>query len=109
MRIHGVEHDPLTGVTTTYGSEDGRMIVKTEQDVAPHLDYSRTLQNNPDYAKQGIKDNFQHVCHIPDSVLMQMRNEDGFDAIRANATELLAHLRKHRMKYGYLFTTAGRV
>jgi hypothetical protein len=38
-----------------------------------------------------------------------MKNEDGFDAIRANATELLAHLRKHRMKYGYLFTTAGRV
>jgi hypothetical protein len=109
MRIHGKEFDSLTGVTTTYGSEDGKMIVKTEQDVAPHLDYSIALQNNPDYAKLGIKQNFQHVAHIPDSVLMKMKTEDGFDAFTANARELFAHLRKHRDKYGYLFTTAGRV
>jgi hypothetical protein len=85
------------------------MVVKTEQDVAPHLDYSIALQNNPDYAKAGIKNNFQHVAHIPDSVLLKMKTEDGFDAFTASPRELFAHLRKHRDKYGYLFTTAGRV
>ena len=109
MRIHGREVDPLTGVVTTYGSEDGKMVVKTEQDVAPHLDYSTALRNAPEYAKQGIKDCFQHVAHIPDSVLMKMKTEDGFDAVNANARELFAHMRKHRHKYGYLFTTAGKV
>jgi hypothetical protein len=109
MKIHGVEYDELTGTKTTYGSEDGKMIVKSEQDVEPHLDYSRALQNAPEYAKQGIKNNFQHVCHIPNTVLMQMKTEHGFDGFKANAKELVAFLRKHRDKYGYLFTTAGRV
>jgi hypothetical protein len=109
MHIHGIEYDALTGTKTTYASEDGKMIVKTEQDVEPHLEYSKALQNAPGCAKQGIKDNFQHVCHIPNTVLMQMKTEHGFDAFRANADELVAFLRKHRTQYAYLFTTAGRV
>lgn len=109
MRILGTEFDALTGTKTTYGAEDGKMIVKTEQDVAPHLDYSIGLQNNPEYAKQGIKKNFQHVGHIPNAVIAKMLTEDGFDLMRANTQEVFAFLRKHRDKYGYLFTTAGRI
>lgn len=109
MRIHGKDIDPLTGVVTTYGSEDGQMIVKTEQDVAPHMEYSTALRNAPEYAKRGIRDNLQHVAHIPNAVLMKMKTEDGFDAFNANPRELFAHMRKNRHKYGYLFTTAGKV
>jgi hypothetical protein len=90
MRILGKEYDPLTGVTTTYGAEDGKIVVKTEQDVAPHLDYSIGLQNNPEYAKQGIKKNFQHVAHIPNVVVAKMLTEDGFDLLKANTREVPA-------------------
>ena len=108
MRILGQEYDPLTGVKTTYAAQDGKLIVKTEQDVAPHLDYSIGLQNDPEYAKQGIKKNFQHIGHISNVVIAKMLTEDGFDLLRAHTSEVFAFLRKHRDKYGYLITTAGK-
>lgn len=109
MRIHGVEWDEYTQTKTTYCSEDGKFHIKQEQDVAPHLDYSTALANAPEYAKQGIKDNFQHVVHIPNVVCLQMKIEDGFDAFTAHPDEIIKFLRKHRDKYSRLFTTAGKV
>jgi hypothetical protein len=107
MKILGVEYDPLTGVKTTYGAEDGKMIVKTEQDVAPHLDYTQALRNDPDYAKRGIKQNFQHIGHIPNSVVAKMLTEDGFDVMRFPAREVVKFLRKNWDKYGKLIVTAS--
>ena len=109
MRIHGVEHDALTGVTTTYGSEDDKMVLKTEQDVEPALDLMRVWRNDPSHAKDGIKRNFQFAVHIPNSVCAKMMTEDGFDVIAANAKEVRNFLVKNRDKYGYLFATAGKI
>jgi hypothetical protein len=109
MRIHGREFDELTGTETVYGSEDGKMIVKTMQDVEPSLDALRERRNDPQFAKDGIKRNFQFCVHIPDSVGMKMRTEDGFDMWQASAKELREFIVKRRDKYGYLFATAGKV
>lgn len=110
MRIHGIEYDQLTGVKTTYGSEDGQMIVKTEQDVEPHLDYTQTLRNDADYAKRGIKNNFQHLGHIPNAVIAKMLTEDGFDVMRAPARDVVKFLRRNWEKYGKLVVTpSGRL
>lgn len=109
MRIFENSFDPLTGVQTIIGAEDGKMVVKTLQDVAPHLDYSNALRNAPAYAKAGIKKSFMHAVHIPDAVGMKMKTEDGFDMYSASARELRDFLRKHRDKYAYLFVTEGRV
>lgn len=109
MRIFENTIDPLTGIQTITGTEDGQLVIKTLQDVAPHLDYSTSLRNNPEYAKTGIKRNFMHAVHIPDAVLMKMRTEDGFDAISATARELREFLRRNRAKYGYLFVTEGQI
>lgn len=109
MRIHGTEFDELTGVKTIYGSEDGKMIVKTLEDVEPALDALRERRNDPQYAKDGIKRNFQFAIHIPVTVGMQMKVEDGFDMWTASAKELRQFIVKRRDKYGYLFATAGKV
>jgi len=109
MRVFENTIDPVTGVQTIVGAEDGKMVVKTLQDVAPHLDHTKTLRNNADYAKAGIKSSFMHAVHIPVSVCLKMRTEDGFDIYMATARETREFLRKHRDKYGYLFVTEGRV
>ena len=108
MRIFESTVDPLTGLTTTIGAQDGRLIVKTEQDVSPSLDYSLALRNATEYSKAGIKQNMWHCVHIPEAVALQMLTEDGFDVYRQPAREIRKFLARRKDKYGKLFTTEGR-
>lgn len=103
------EYDSLTGMRTRVAFEDGQMRVNYSQDVTAALDYARKLRNAPEYAKAGIKANFQHFAHLPPAVCLQIKNEGGPDAYKCRASELRAYLVKNRDKYGYLFTTSGRV
>lgn len=109
MRIHGKEYDPYTGITTTYGSQDDKMVVKSDADVSAALDYAGKLRNAPEYAKGGIKRSWMHGAHIPDVVILKMKAEDGFDCYTANAREIRQFLNKNKDKYGYLFTTQGTI
>jgi hypothetical protein len=109
MRIFEKEFDPLTGVMTVWGADDGKLVVKSMQDIGPMLERAKRLRNAADYTKTGIKQNFMHAVHIPDSVGLKMRTEDGFDMYTATARELREFLRKNRDKYGYLFVTEGRI
>ena len=85
------------------------MRVNYSQDVSAALDRNARLRNAEDYAKAGIKANFQHVAHIPNAVCLQIRSEGGPDAYTCKAAELRAYLVKNRDRYGYLFTTSGKV
>lgn len=109
MSIIHEEFDALTGLRTRFASEDGELRVNYSQDVGAALDYTEKLRNAPEYAKQGIKNNLQHVAHIPNAVCLQIRTEGGPDAYSCPPQELMAYLRRHRDKYGYLFVTAGAV
>lgn len=100
--------DPLTGLRTEIGFQDGKMVVKQSQDVSPMLDHSTMLRNNTEYSAQGIKENFWHCVHIPEAVGLQMLMEDGFDVWKAPAKEVRQFLRKNRAKYANLFTTEGK-
>lgn len=106
--IFSKEHDELTGLTTTIGVEDGKFKIDYRQDVAPHLDYAEKLRNADGYAKQGIKDSFQHIGHIPESVCLKMMVEDGFDVYKAHVKEVFAFLRKNRDKYSKLLVMRGK-
>lgn len=109
MTILHDEYDQLTGLRTRIASEDGEMRVNYTQDISAALEYTAKLRNSPEYAKQGIKDNFQHVAHIPNAVCLQIRSDGGPDPFSCPPKELLAYLRKNRDKYGYLFVTEGKV
>lgn len=109
MRILGYEVDPISGEQVTYGAQDGRLIINRQRDVGGALDYTQALRNAPDYAKQGIKDSFQHAVHIPDTVAAKMLTEDGFDVYRSSAKEIRIFLRQNRAKYANLFTTSGKI
>lgn len=109
MRVFEKTYDPLTGVTTTIGSEDDKMVVKTEADLSASLDHTSMLRNNPDYSKLGIKKDLWHTVHIPMIAILKMKMEDGFDVMTADASEVRKFLAKNRDKYGYLFVTEGKV
>lgn len=103
------QYDELTGLRTRVAFEDGKMRVNYSQDVSAALDRNAKLRNADEYAKAGIKANFQHVAHIPNAVCLQIRSEGGPDAYTCKAAELRAYLVKNRDRYGYLFTTSGKV
>lgn len=109
MRLFEKTYDPLTGLTTTIGTQDGKMVVKTEGDVAPSLDYTAALRNNPEYSKQGIKKDWWHCIHIPPIACAKMLTEDGFDVYTCSAKELRQFLTRNRAKYSYLFVTEGKL
>ena len=103
------DYDNLTGLRTRVAFEDGKMRVNYSQDVSAALDRNAKLRNADEYAKAGIKADFQHVAHIPNAVCLQIRSEGGPDPYSCKAAELRAYLVKNRDRYGYLFTTSGRV
>lgn len=108
MQVFEKTKDPLTGLVTTMGSEDGKFVIQYEQDVAPSLDHALALRNDTDYSKAGIDKGFWQCVHIPDAALLKMKMEDGFDGWAASARELRQFLSKNKAKYGNLFTTGGK-
>lgn len=102
------EYDPLLGLTTIYGATEKKFTVTYLQDIAPALDHAQNLRNDDDYKRLGIKNNFQHTVHLPDSVCLKMRTEDGIDPYTCSAKELRNHLVKNKDKYGHLFVTRGK-
>lgn len=109
MRVFEKTYDPFTGITTTIGGEDDKLIVKSDADVSAALEYATKLRNAPEYSANGIKKNLWHAVHIPDIVMLKMKMEDGFDCYTASAKEIRLFLRRNRDKYGNLFTTGGKV
>lgn len=109
MRVFEKSFDPFTGITTTIGSEDDKMVVRSEGDVSASLDYAQKLRDSPEYSKAGIDANLWHCVHIPPIAIMKMMTEDGFDVYKSSARELRQFLTRNRDKYGYLFVTGGKV
>jgi hypothetical protein len=109
MQVFEKEFDALTGVTTIYGIEDGKFIVKSVQNITPHLEQNKAKRDDPDFTKRMIKANILPAVSIPDAVCLKMRREDGFDPYTASAKDLRLFLRKNRDKYSYLFTTEARI
>ena len=101
--------DPLTGLGTTLKVEDGELRVNYSQDNEAIYERLQKLRNEPEFAKNGIKNNLQHVVHITDADCMKMIVEDGFDPYKESAKALRLHLRKNRDKYGHLFVTSGQI
>jgi hypothetical protein len=74
-----LDHDPLTGVSEyfSYDASTDTSYIETTQDVEPILDVNKTLQNDPDYSKDGIKKEMWHYAQIPIVVQMKWLNEYG--------------------------------
>lgn len=101
-----VEFDPLTGKKTysIYDELEDSLTIQTEQDVSPFLEMNKSLQNDEQRTRDGIKDGYWHYASIPNVIIEKWLIEDGFDVFDKNNEKVLFK-RLNSPEYRYLKTT----
>jgi hypothetical protein len=84
--------NPNTGLMISTAFEDGKNVVKYEQDVSTHLDRAATLRADTDRWKQGVKDCFAHAAFVPDLVIMDMLTRFGVNFYDKSQTKRVMQL-----------------
>lgn len=104
-----LDHDPLTGITTYhhFDYQTGMTTIETVQDMQPFIEQAKALQNDTEYSKNGIKNEFWHAATIPINIQYQWLKE-GIDVFNKD------HWVKVKQKlndpdWKYLRTSLGRV
>ncbi len=82
--------------------------VGSEQDISSLLDVNKTLQNDTDYSKQGIKSEWWHMAKIPNIVIEKWKNEYGIDVLNKDHWPRVKKL-LNDPEYRWLKTTAGYI
>jgi hypothetical protein len=72
-----LDYNPNTGLLTSTAFEDGRNVVKYEQDCSQHFDRAAELRADPSRWQQGVKDSFAHAAFVPDVVILDMLTRFG--------------------------------
>jgi len=98
--------DPVTGMKQEMSFEQGKMVIKTSQNIQPYLDYAKALRNAEHLKKEGIKRGLMHAACIPPIVVHKWFKE-GFNVFTASRKEMDAKL--NHPDYAYLKTITGRV
>lgn len=100
-----LEHDSFTGLTQYihYDELTDETHIETVQDetrLNAELDASRSLQNDDDYTRKGMKAEMLHYAHIPSGVLMEWHSK----GIDINDRKTLIKM-VNKPEYSYLKTT----
>jgi hypothetical protein len=102
-----VDYDPNSGITTysDYDSTTDVLKVGYEyDDVSQILDSNKVLQNDEQYTKDGIKNDWWHYAHIPLSIVHKWLVEEGINAFsKDDARKVFQKL--NSPEYRYLKTT----
>ena len=79
-----LDHDPLTGNTSWFEHDELTDIstIHTVADVEPILEVCKTLRNDADYTKKGMKRSFVHFAILPPIIQQKMMVEDGIDPLK---------------------------
>ena len=104
-KLH-VDYDHLTGTRVTTSVDADRLIVTSEADIEPAINYTNALRNADQYSKDGIKNSFWHVAHIPNVVVVELKSQ-GIDIFTATAKEIVAGIKK--LGKEHLLTTRKQV
>lgn len=100
-------HDPMTGMSVyfDYNEMTDEAYLEYEQDVEPILEANKTMQNDADYTKSGIKQEMWHYAQIPVGIQMKWLVEEGLDIYDDNAWPQI-YRKLNDPEYRYLKTTA---
>ncbi len=69
--------DPTKDLLTSTAFEDGKNVVKYEQNLQPYWDENARFRANADHWKKGVKDGFAHAAFVPDLVILDMLTRFG--------------------------------
>ena len=100
--IFSLDFDPLTKVLTKTGVEDGKLVIRKDQDLEPNIDYARALANDEQYTRDGIKKGWAHAIHLPETVIVELL-QIGVDIYRCPVKDIVAGL--HRLGKEHFITT----
>jgi hypothetical protein len=85
--------DEATGMLTSTAFEDGRNVIKYQQDVSGHLDLAARMRADSDALwREGMKDSLCHAAYIPDLVIVDMKNRFGVDFYDKNQRKRVLQL-----------------
>lgn len=96
------------GITEIFHHDEqtDESVIETIQDVEPYLETAKAMRNDADYSKEGIKRDWWHIGHIPDSIILKMRYEDGVNIYDRNDWKAVGKLLND--KYSLFLTTSGK-
>ena len=100
--------DPVTGLMTwhEYDSMTDETVISYSADSTPVIEENKILQNDADFSKQGIKQEFWKYASIPVEVQLDWLINKGIDITnKDHAKKMFALL--NDPDYKYLKTTAG--
>ncbi len=81
-----LDANPVTGekVWFQYDEHTEQMTITHEQDVEPMLDMAHAMAIDSAYTKDGIKRDHWHYAHVPNIIIMEMKNKHGVDFFDKN-------------------------
>ena len=104
-----LDFDPFSGITQTFHYDpvtDESHIETKYPDLDQSMDACAELRNRPEYSREGMKENWWHVAHIPNALIDKLWHERGinvWDKANMGKTLSLLHDEFSRFK-----TTDGK-
>lgn len=106
MRLLDYQADTKTSIWFGYDDEKDKVLLYEEQDVEPYIEAAKQLQNDPEYSKKGIKNDWWHYGHIPMGIVHKWKVEKGVDVFNKDHVKAVLKL-LNDPEYRWLKTTAG--
>lgn len=105
-----LDHDPESRISTwhSYDEHTDTTYIETVQDVEPWLEANKQLQNDEEYKRRGIKNEWYHVASIPIGVQYKWLKEKGVDIYNKDHWPAVRRL-LNDPEYRYLRTSTGKV
>lgn len=102
--------DPLSRTETWFHYDEltDETTFETKQHVDGFLEWNRRAQNDSDYSRNGIKNDWWHVARIPNGVVEKWLLEDGIDVFNKDHRKRVAK-KLNDPDWRYLRTGLGRV
>jgi hypothetical protein len=100
-----LDFNPLSGekVWFQYDESIDSMTITHEQDVEDHLKVAHARAIDDNYTRKGMKNDLLHYAHVPNTVILKMKQEDGVDLFEKNDAKRVFELLN--TKYKRLKTT----
>lgn len=100
--------DALHGVGTEVGVQGDKLVIRTEGDAQPGIEYAKSRALDPEVKRMGIAQSMMEALFIPNPVALEILGKHGFNVFTAHPTEILRFIERHP-EYHHCKTIDGRL
>jgi hypothetical protein len=95
-----LDFNPLSGekVWFQYDQSIDSMTITHEQGVSNHLDVAHARSIDDNYTRKGFRNDLWHYAKVPNTVILQMKQEDGVDLFDKNDAKRVFELLNTKYK-----------